>query len=164
MSTPDQTRYPGQIVYVVESDDYVNLLPFVMQPDGTTLLEDHYSKPESDARLQKGEAILKHKLNAEERDTLERFERDELRPTPDVEREIQVARLGARNTFLKTKRVNLRVTERDLNLAHSQAREEGIPYQNLAVQRHSQVPVRPTGRTKVAERTSRGAVRERLQH
>ena len=41
------------------------------------------------------------------------------------------ARQAARNTFNKTKRVNLRVTERDFNLAHSRAREEGIPYQTL---------------------------------
>ena len=31
----------------------------------------------------------------------------------------------------KTRRVHLRVTERDFNLAHARAREEGIPYQTL---------------------------------
>ena len=70
-------------------------------------------------------------LNAEERDILKRFERDELRSAPGAEREIEAARQAARNTFNKTKRVNLRVTERDFNLAHSRAREEGIPYQTL---------------------------------
>ena len=50
---------------------------------------------------------------------------------PHVEQEIKAARKAARNTFNKTKRVNLRVTERDFNLAHSRAREEGIPYQTL---------------------------------
>ncbi len=67
----------------------------------------------------------------EERDILNRFERGELRSTPDAELEIEIARRSARNTFNKTKRVNLRVTERDFNLAHSRAREEGIPYQTL---------------------------------
>ena len=74
---------------------------------------------------------MKDELNAEERDILERFDRDDLRPAPGVEREMQAAQLAARKTFLKTRRVNLRVTERDFNLAHSQAREEGIPYQTL---------------------------------
>ena len=69
--------------------------------------------------------------DAEERDILERFERAELRPVPGAEREIELARQAARNTFNKTKRVNLRMTERDFNLAHSRAREEGIPYQTL---------------------------------
>ncbi len=74
---------------------------------------------------------MNDELSAEERDVLDRFERDELRTAPDAEREIEVARLAARNTFNKTKRVNLRVTERDFILAHARAREEGIPYQTL---------------------------------
>lgn len=74
---------------------------------------------------------MNDELSAEERDVLDRFERDELRTAPDAEREIEAARLAARNTFNKTKRVNLRVTERDFILAHARAREEGIPYQTL---------------------------------
>ena len=70
-------------------------------------------------------------MTDEEREILDRFERDELRPIPEAEREIELARRMARNTFNKTRRVNLRVTERDFNLAHSRAREEGIPYQTL---------------------------------
>ena len=71
------------------------------------------------------------KLSEEERDILKRFERDELRADPDAEREMEIARQAARNTFNKTRRVNLRVTERDFLLAHSRAREEGMPYQTL---------------------------------
>ncbi len=74
---------------------------------------------------------MNNDLNSEERDILERFERDEIRPAPDPEREIDLARQAARNTFNKTRRVNLRMTERDFNLAHSRAREEGLPYQTL---------------------------------
>ena len=74
---------------------------------------------------------MSNDLNSDERDILERFERDEIRPAPDAEREIDLARQAARNTFNKTRRVNLRMTERDFNLAHSRAREEGLPYQTL---------------------------------
>ena len=74
---------------------------------------------------------MKEKLSPEEREILDRFQRGELRPVPDVERELEAARQAARNTFNKTRRVNLRVTERDFELAHSRAREEGIPYQTL---------------------------------
>lgn len=70
-------------------------------------------------------------MSAEERDILDRFERGDLRSAPNAEREVEAARQAARNTFRKTKRVNLRVTERDFSLAHSRAREEGIPYQTL---------------------------------
>ena len=70
-------------------------------------------------------------FNDEEREILERFERDELRRAAGAETELAAARQAARNTFNKTRRVNLRVTERDFNLAHARAREEGIPYQTL---------------------------------
>ena len=70
-------------------------------------------------------------MTAEERDILDRFQRDELRSATNAEQEIKAARQAARNTFNKTKRVILRVTERDFNLAHSRALEEGIPYQTL---------------------------------
>lgn len=74
---------------------------------------------------------MNDQLSAEERDVLDRLERNELRSVPDAEREAELARQAARNTFNKTRRVNLRVTERDFNLAHARAREEGIPYQTL---------------------------------
>ena len=74
---------------------------------------------------------MKDELSAEEREVLDRFERNELRSVSDAEREAELARQAARNTFNKTRRVNLRVTERDFNLAHARAREEGIPYQTL---------------------------------
>ena len=74
---------------------------------------------------------MNHEMTNEERTILDRFERGELRSTPGAEREMELARQAARNTFNKTRRVNLRVTERDFNLAHSRAREEGIPYQTL---------------------------------
>ena len=70
-------------------------------------------------------------LNTEEQEILEQFERGELRRVDAVEDEMETARQAARNTFNKTRRVNLRVTERDFNLAHARAREEGIPYQTL---------------------------------
>ena len=74
---------------------------------------------------------MNDQLNSEEREILEKFERGELRPASNVEHERSQARQAARNTFNKTRRVNLRVTERDFSLAHARAREEGIPYQTL---------------------------------
>ena len=74
---------------------------------------------------------MSNQLSADERSILERFERDELPRAPGAEREIEAARQAARNTFKKTRRVNLRVTERDFDRAHARAREEGIPCQTL---------------------------------
>lgn len=74
---------------------------------------------------------MKEELNPEEREILDRFQRGELRSVAGAQRELDAARQAARNTFNKTRRVNLRVTERDFELAHSRAREEGMPYQTL---------------------------------
>ncbi len=75
--------------------------------------------------------MMSSKMSTEEREILEKFERGALRPASNVEHEFVQARQAARNTFNKTRRVNLRVTERDFSLAHARAREEGIPYQTL---------------------------------
>ena len=36
---PNQDRYPGQLIYVVDIDEYIYLVPFVMQADGTRFLK-----------------------------------------------------------------------------------------------------------------------------
>ena len=66
--------------------------------------------------------------STEDQEILEKFNRGELRRAAGAEDEMETARQAARSTFNKTRRVNLRVTERDFNLAHARAREEGIPY------------------------------------
>ncbi len=39
MVHPNQNRYPNQLVYVVNINDYVYLVPFVIQDDGTRFLK-----------------------------------------------------------------------------------------------------------------------------
>ena len=36
---PNQDRYPGQMIYAVEIDEYIHLIPFVTQADGTRFLK-----------------------------------------------------------------------------------------------------------------------------
>ena len=36
---PNQERYPGQLIYVVEIDEYLHLVPFVLQTDGARFLK-----------------------------------------------------------------------------------------------------------------------------
>ena len=74
---------------------------------------------------------MNENLDREEMEILEQYERGEFKSVPNMEQAIELAREAARNTLKKTKRVNLRVTERDFDLAHARAREEGIPYQTL---------------------------------
>lgn len=62
---------------------------------------------------------------------LESFERDEWRSIPDREAEIERYKGYALATFKKDKRVNIRISGKDLEALKIRALEEGIPYQTL---------------------------------
>ena len=70
-------------------------------------------------------------LDDEERAIEESFERGEWKSVPNVEAEIERYRGYARNTLRKDRRVNIRITSRDLEAIQVRAIEEGIPYQTL---------------------------------
>ena len=71
------------------------------------------------------------KLDQEEREILESFERDEWRSVEGREPEVQRYREYARATFKKDMRVNIRMSSKDLEALKKRALEEGIPYQTL---------------------------------
>ncbi|MBF0554430.1 MAG: antitoxin [Nitrospirae bacterium] len=66
-------------------------------------------------------------LDDEEKDILESFERGEWKPVKNQKREIKKLSEYARNTLLKDKRINIRVSSRDLDQVQVIAAEEGIP-------------------------------------
>ena len=71
------------------------------------------------------------KLTKEEKDILESVERGEWRSIPDFDREAKRYQEYARATLRKDKRVNIRMTERDIVRFRKKAIEEGLPYQTL---------------------------------
>ena len=71
------------------------------------------------------------KKTKEERDILESVERGEWKTVPDIEKETRRYQEYARSTFRKDKRVNIRISEKDLIRIQKRAVEEGIPYQTL---------------------------------
>jgi predicted DNA binding CopG/RHH family protein len=71
------------------------------------------------------------KLTKEEKDLLKSVERGEWRRIPDFEKEAKRYQESARATLRKDKRVNIRMTERDLVRIQKKAIEEGLPYQTL---------------------------------
>ncbi len=70
-------------------------------------------------------------LNAEEKDILESYERGEWRPIKNQKAEIKKLREYARNTLQKDKRINIRMSSKDLDQVQVIAAQEGIPYQTL---------------------------------
>lgn len=71
-----------------------------------------------------------YKLSAEEKEILDAFEAGELKSvlTPKRKKYLQSV---AKETFKKDKRINIRISNRDLSLLQRRALEEGIPYQTL---------------------------------
>lgn len=70
-------------------------------------------------------------LDEEERDLLESYERGEWVPVPDMEARIAEYQEAARAFFRKDRRVNIRMSNRDILAIQGIALEEGIPYQTL---------------------------------
>jgi len=74
---------------------------------------------------------MKHKLDNEEQALLHSLENEKWVEVADFQKEKKRYAKMARSTFNKNKRVNLRLTENDFQIAHVKALMEGIPYQTL---------------------------------
>lgn len=70
------------------------------------------------------------KLNQEERELLEAYESDEFVSDLTHERKEQLS-AAAQESFKKDKRMNIRISSRDLDALQRRALEEGLPYQAL---------------------------------
>ena len=75
--------------------------------------------------------MKKVKLTADEKDILDSFERGEWEPVPDSEAAIKKHQQYARNTLKKDKRINIRISSKDLEALQLMAVEDGLPYQTL---------------------------------
>ena len=72
----------------------------------------------------------KPNLSQEEQELLDAYEAGEFESALDDERREYVAH-AAEETFRKNKRINIRISGRDLEALQRRALEEGIPYQTL---------------------------------
>jgi len=74
---------------------------------------------------------MKSKLNSHEKDLLDSFEKGEWTEVPGMKREIEKHEKYARASLKKDKRINIRLSQRDLDSIQRKAITEGIPYQTL---------------------------------
>lgn len=74
---------------------------------------------------------MKNKLDNEEKEILNAYENDEFVEIPDREEEIKKHVEYAKATFLKNRRINIRISQKDLESIQRKALGEGIPYQTL---------------------------------
>ncbi|MBA3582896.1 MAG: hypothetical protein H0W44_10660 [Gammaproteobacteria bacterium] len=75
--------------------------------------------------------IKEQKLDEEEQELLEAFERGELKSVDNLAEELAFAREAAANYFRKDARINIRLSRSDLNRIKQKAAYEGLPYQTL---------------------------------
>ncbi|MGI9285780.1 MAG: hypothetical protein ACR2P1_10355, partial [Pseudomonadales bacterium] len=74
--------------------------------------------------------MSKSRLNKEEREILKDFEAGEFKSALTSKRKKALQAI-AEETVKKNKRINIRISERDLQALQRRALEEGIPYQTL---------------------------------
>jgi predicted DNA binding CopG/RHH family protein len=91
----------------------------------------HHAEPQGDARLfyretsdMDGERLLAQEIPAS-------FERGEWKPVRNQKCEVARFKAAVQAALLKNKRVNIRISSRDLEGLQARAAEEGIPYQTL---------------------------------
>jgi predicted DNA binding CopG/RHH family protein len=74
---------------------------------------------------------MKNRLTEEEQEILDSFERGEWAPVKDLSKRKRELIRYARNTLKKDKRLNIRISERDLSELQKKAVSEGLPYQTF---------------------------------
>jgi len=74
---------------------------------------------------------MKNRLTEEEKEILDSFEKGEWIPVKDLSKRKRELIRYARNTLKKDKRLNIRISERDLNELQKKAVSEGLPYQTF---------------------------------
>lgn len=70
-------------------------------------------------------------LDEEEKELMESVERGEWKRTDNFEEEKKKAESAAKATFMKTEKMNIRMSKRDIDRLKIRALEEGISYQTL---------------------------------
>jgi len=72
---------------------------------------------------------MKIRLTEEEKEILDSFEKNEWVPVKNLSKRKEELMQYARNTLKKDKRLNIRISQRDLNELQRKAIIEGLPYQ-----------------------------------
>lgn len=72
---------------------------------------------------------MKTKLTNKEKEILDSFEKDEWIPVANLSKRKKELVAYARNSMRKDKRLNIRISERDLLELQRKAVNEGLPYQ-----------------------------------
>ncbi|MGC3871895.1 hypothetical protein ACPF7Z_01330 [Halomonas sp. GXIMD04776] len=125
---PNKDKYPNQRLFVVRIDDYAWLVPYI-ESDKEFFLKTIIPSRKATKKFLGG-SMANTKLNPEEQELLEAYESGEFESDLDPDRREYVTK-AAEETVKKDKRINIRISSRDLEALERLALEEGLPYQSL---------------------------------
>ena len=124
---PNPDHYAGQRIFVVRREDYVYLVPFV-EDDHTVFLKTIIPSRKA-TKSTSGRSPMK--IDADEKELLESVERGEWKSAGGGKRERTRYSRYAKATFKKDRRLNIRLSSKDLEAIQKRALAEGLPYQTL---------------------------------
>ncbi|MEA3337642.1 MAG: hypothetical protein U9R25_17230 [Chloroflexota bacterium] len=128
---PNQEKYKDQKIFVINIDDYACLVPFVEGERVIFLITTVPSRRATRKYLKGRLKMSEIKLDAEEKELLASYEADEWQSVGNVVEEVKAYSEYATATFRKDRRVNIRISSKDLEALQKRALEEGLPYQTL---------------------------------
>ena len=122
------SRYAGQRIFVVRREDYVYLVPFV-EEEYTVFLKTII--PSRSRRRSTSVRNPTMKMDGDEKELLDSVERGEWTAAKGGKRERARYSRYAKATFRKDRRLNIRLSSKDLEAIQKRALAEGLPYQTL---------------------------------
>ena len=75
--------------------------------------------------------MIEMNLNKEEKEILNAYEKGNFFSVPNLKKEVKRYREYAKSTLQKNKRINIRISQRDLIHIQRKAVKEGLPYQTF---------------------------------
>jgi predicted DNA binding CopG/RHH family protein len=79
----------------------------------------------------KNHDIFDNQLDDEEQEISNAIDRGELKSIPNLEEEIELAKVAAHNTLRKDARINIRISSSDLSRLKQKAAHKGLAYQTF---------------------------------
>lgn len=125
---PNGQKYPNQRIFIVNINGYAYMVPYVETAD-EIFLKTIIPSLKATGRYLWGR-MDKIKLDQEEQEILDAFAADEFESVLTDERKEYLAQV-AEQTVKKDKRINIRISSKDLSAIQRRALKEGLPYQSL---------------------------------
>ena len=127
---PNPAKYPNQKVFLVKIEDYIYSVPYV-EDNERVFLKTIIPNSKATKKYLGGQKMKKPAyLDKDERALAKSLENEEW-VSDLTKKEKKQYQEHARYSLNKRKRINIRMTERDLKKIQAKAVEEGIPYQSL---------------------------------